>query len=372
MRFFLLSRDIQDKDLVPCYFLYGEETYLAQEFLSQLKALLIPPDAQDFNMERFHLEDSSWLEVMDLARTSPFIFSPWRIIALELLASEKKEKEGDEKRGREMFSAKDEALVRDYLTSPAPKTVLVVVFPGKANASRRIVKFFCSFPPSVVLAKDMKPLKGAQLYAWMDRKLAGLGKAMSNEAKDSLADLAGNDLQRLDMELDKLATYIGDRRSIDEEDVKQATGGTKDLESWAFENALEARDSKKCLTVLDNLFTGGQAPEYVLGMLSGFFRGILAAQDGLREGRDKKDIFRALKPRITESYGKWYYDRLNDFFSVVEGMTRKRLDEYLQDLGRIDFRLKTTDISARAQFEAFVIDFCRRQRPEKATWKARQ
>lgn len=372
MRFFLLNRDIQDKDLVPCYFLFGEETFLAHEFLGQLKTLLIPPDAQDFNLERLHLEDSSWLEVMDLARTSPFIFSPWRVISVELPTSEKKEKEGNEKKGREMFSAKDETLVRDYLTSPAPKTVLIVVFPGKANASRRIVKFFSSFPPSVVLAKDLKPLKGAQLYAWMDRKLAGLGKTMSNEAKDSLADLVGNDLQRLDKELDKLATYVGDRRSIDEEDAKQATGGTKDMESWELENALEARDTKKCLTVLDNLFAGGQAPEYVLGMLSSFFRGILAAHDGLREGRDKKEIFRALRPQISESYGKWYYDRLNDFFSVVEGMTRKALDEYLQELGRIDYRLKTTDVSARTQFEAFVIGFCRRQRPEKATWKARR
>jgi len=372
LRFFLLNKEIRDEDLVPCYFLFGEETYLAHEFLGQLKALLIPPDAQDFNLERFDLEDSSWLEVMDLARTSPFIFSPWRVISLELPASEKKERGGGEKNGRELFSAKDEALVRAYLTAPAPKTVLVVVFPGKANASRRIIKFFTSFPPSVVLAKELKPLKGAQLNGWMDRKLAGLGKTMSDEAKDSLADLAGNDLQRLDMELDKLATYVGGHRSIDEDDVKQATGGTKDMEKWELENALQARDTKRCLGVLDNLFAGGQAPEYILGMLSRFFQGILAAHDGLREGRDKKEIFRAVKPWFNEDSGKWYYDRLNDYFSVVEGMTRKGLDDYLQELGRIDLRIKTTDVSPRAQFEAFVIDFCRRQQPERATWKARR
>jgi DNA polymerase-3 subunit delta len=372
LRFFLLNRDIQDKDLVPCYFLYGEETYLAQEFIGQLRALLIPPDAQDFNMERFYLEDSSWLEVMDLARTSPFIFSPWRIISLELPSSEKKNKEGEEKKGKELFSAKDEILVRDYLTSPAPKTVLVVVFPGKVTSSRRVVKFFCSFPPSVVLAKELKPLKNADLYAWMDRKLDGMGKTMSREAKAGLADLTGSDLQRLDKELDKLATYVGGRRSIDEEDVKQATGGTKDMETWELQNALEARDAKRCLAVLDNLFAGGQSPEYVLGMLGGFFRGILAAHDGLREGRDKKDIFRAVKPFLSERSGKWYYDLLNDYFSVVEGMTRKRLDDYLQELSRIDYRIKATDVSPRPQIEAFVIDFCRRQRPEKATWQGRR
>ena len=371
MRFFLLNKDVQEKDLVPCYFLYGEETFLAREFLGQLKDLLISPDAQDFNLERFHLEDTTWREVIDLARTAPFMFSPHRLIYLELPSTDKKEGEGPEKKGQKLFSDMDETLVRDYLAAPATKTVLVVVFPGKSNYSRRVMKFFTSFPPSIVTAVELKPLKKDSLGTWLDHRASAWGKSITRPANDKLAELVGSDLQRLDQELDKLALFVGDKKTIDEEDVDQASGGTRDLEGWELDNALEGREAKKCLAVLANLFAGGGAPEYVLGIVSNFFRGVLAAQDGLREGQDKKEIFRVLKPQIRESYGRWYFDRLNDFFSLVEGFSGRELDDLLQSLGRIDARLKTSDVSPRVQLDAFVVDYCRRRRPDKATWRPR-
>jgi DNA polymerase-3 subunit delta len=372
LRFFLLNKDVQEKDLVPCYFLFGEETFLAREFLGQLKDLLISPDAQDFNLERFHLEDTTWREVIDLARTAPFMFSPYRLIYLELSSAEKKEREGSEKKGEKFFSDMDETLVRAYLTAPGAKTVLVVVLPGKPSYSRRVMKFFTSFPPSIVMAVELKPLKKDGLGTWLDRRASACGKSISRPAKDKLAELVGSDLQRLDQEIDKLAVFVGDKKAIDEEDVDLASGGTRDLEGWELDNALEGRDAKKCLAVLANLFGGGGAPEYVLGIVSNFFRGVLAAQDGLREGRDKKEIFRALKPQIRESYGRWYFDRLNDFFSLVEGFSGRELDDLLQSLGRIDVRLKTTDVSPRVELEAFVVDYCRRRRPDKVTWSPRR
>ncbi|MCJ7610856.1 MAG: DNA polymerase III subunit delta [Candidatus Aminicenantes bacterium] len=372
MRSFLLNKDLQEKDLVPCYFLYGEETFLAQEFLGQLRELLIPPDVPDFNVERLHFEDTSWREVIDLARTAPFIFSPWRIIALEMPPADKKDKGEDERKKKDIFSDMDERLVGDYLAAPASRTILMVILPGRTNKSRRLMKFFASFPAAVVLAKEMKPLKDRNLWSWMNRKMAGWKKAIVPEAMSRLTELVGNDLQRLDKELDKLATYVGDKKSIDEEDVKAASGWTKGLENWEPENALEARDVNRCLAVLAKLFTGGTAPELVLYILGNFFRTILAAQEGLASGRDKKDIFREFRPRITENYGKWYFDRLNDFFSSVQGLSRAELDDCLQRLNRIDYRLKTSDISARTELEVFVVDYCRRRRPEKLTWKARR
>ncbi len=372
MQFFLLNKDVQEKDLVPCYFLFGEETLLAREFLGQLKDLLVSPEAQDFNLERFHLEDTTWREVIDLARTAPFMFSPYRLIYLELPSSEKKERESSEKKREKLFSDMDETGVRTYLAAPAAKTILVVVLPGKPNYSRRVLKFFTSFPPSIVMAVEIKPLKKDSLGTWLDHRASAWGKSITRPAKDKLTELVGGDLQRLDQEIDKLALFVGDKKTIDEEDVDQASGGTRDLEGWELDNALEGREAKKCLAVLANLFGGGGAPEYILGIVSNFFRGILAAQDGLREGRDKKDIFRSLKPQIRESYGRWYFDRLNEFFALVEGFSGRELDELLQSLGRIDARLKTSDVSPKVELEAFVVDYCRRRRPDKATWKPRR
>lgn len=360
MRFFLLNKALEEKDVAPCYFLYGEETFLGQEFLGQLRELLVPPDAQDFNLERFHFEDTSWPEVIDLARTAPFPLSPWRVISLGLPLSEKKE-EG-ERQKKELFSERDESLVRDYLSSPAGRTVLVVILPGRANPSRRIVKFFTSFPESVVEARELKPLKGAGLSSWVDRKLSVAGKAMTHEAKSRLAELIGNDLQLLDQELDKLAIYVGDKRSIDEEDVDAVEGSTKEREGWELGSALETDDLHRALAVLANYFAEGKAPEQILGILHGFFRDILVAQEGLRAGRDKSAVFKDVRPRVGKGGGSWYFDRMNEFFSSVQGLSPKELNECLESLGRIDFRIKNSDAAPRTEIETFIVEYFRRRR----------
>jgi DNA polymerase-3 subunit delta len=363
LRFFLLNKDLAETDVASCYFLYGEETFLAQEFLSQLRELLLPPEAADTGLERFRLEETSWPEVIDVARTAPFLFSAWRVIALELPSGDKTE--NGERRRTEVFSERDENLVRDYLRAPAGRTVLVVILPGRANPSRRIVAFFSAFPESAVVVRELKPLRGASLMAWIDRKLTPVGKAMGSEAKSRLVDLVGNDLDRLDKELDKLSTFIGDKRTIDEEDVDAAAGATKEREGWELGSALETGDLRRALTVLANFFAEGKAPQLILGILSGFFREILAAQDGLRSGRDKSAIFRELRPYLRGG-GPWLADRMGEFFSSVQGLSPQALTECLESLGRIDRRIKTSDASdatVRTEIEAFLIDFFRRRSP---------
>lgn len=360
MRFFLLNKTLEEKDVAPCYFLYGEETFLAQEFLGQLQELLVPPEAGDIGMERFHFEDTSWPEVIDQARTAPFLFSAWRVIALEMPLSEKKE-EG-ERRGREIFSERDESLVGDYLKSPAGRTVLVVVMPGRANSSRRIVKFFTSLPESAVETRELKPLKGAGLLSWIDRKVSAAGKAMGPEAKSRLVELIGTDLQRLDKELDKLAIYVGDKRAVDEEDVDAAAGATKEREGWELGSALETGDLHRALAVLANFFAEGKAPQLVLAILSGFFREILAAQEALRAGQDKSAIFRDLRPWI-KGGGPWLAERMTEFFSSVQDLSPKELNASLESLRRIDLRIKTTDATARTEIETFIVEYFRRRRP---------
>ncbi len=363
MRFSLLNKDVEEKDLSAVYFLYGEETFLAQEFLGQLVELLVPPDAEGFSLERFHYEDTSWPEVIDLARTAPFLFSPWRIIALEFPLTDRESRDDLESKGRKVFSETDESLVAEYLAGAAERTVLVVVLPGRANASRRIVKFFAKYPEKVVLSRELKPLKGAGLMSWIDRRMAGLGKSMTSEAKFRLVELIGNDLQRLANELDKLAAYAGETKTLDEDDVAAAAGWTKVREGWELESALEARDARRALVVLANFFIEGKPPELVLAILSNFFRGVLASREGLREGRDRKEIFREVKPQIRESYGSWYFDQLKAYFGFIEGFGPAELDACLKELGRIDFRVKTSDVSARTDIEAFIVNYCRRLAP---------
>ena len=123
--------DLSEESLAPCYFFFGEEVFLAYEFLSRVRKVLISDENQDYNLEKLNLEDHSWAEVIDLARTVPFLFSSKRVVVVEL--NRKKD---------ETLNSTEKSILQDYLSSPSSQTVLIVIFRGKVSRKTSIVRFF--------------------------------------------------------------------------------------------------------------------------------------------------------------------------------------------------------------------------------------
>jgi DNA polymerase-3 subunit delta len=361
MRSLLLDGEIREDNLLACYFFHGEEMFLAQQFIRDLKKTLITPDLQNISMERFALEETHWREILDVARTMPFFFSPWRILVVEISAADTEE-----------LTAAEQKSLKDYFDSPTARTVFVVCFAGKVRKSKPLFKVFSSLPSSVAFVKELKPLKNEALFTWVDGKLAAAEKRVTSEAVDRLLEVTGNDLQSLDSELEKLVTYVGEKKVIELADVNQASDWVKNFFEWELAASLEQADLKQSLVILNTLFTEGAKPEYILGVLGSFFRDILMAKAWLREKKkDKREIFRELKPRISEKYGKFYMDKFREFFSLVERLTQKELLALISDLEQMDLKIKTTDVEEQTLFESFFYEYCRGQKKEGITWQGR-
>lgn len=347
---YLLGGEIREDRLFPCFFLYGEETYLADEFVRQLKDALISPDGQGFNMERFALEDTRWADLIDLARTIPFFFSPWRIVVVEISADRDV-----------LLSPLEESVIKDYFRSPSSRTVLVIILAGKVRKSHPLVRFFSRLPASSVCLKELRPLKEGNLSTWMDKKLEERGKLATPEGKRRLEEIIGNDLRRLANELEKIVNFAAERKVIDVDDVNQVCNWVKTFVEWELSNSLEKADLRQILLVLNQLFKEGIKAEYILSVTANFFRDILAAKVWLRESRDKKEVFARLRPYIQENFRKLYATKFKEFFSLVEEFSPADLRSIVAELERIDSLIKTSDTSAQVLLEAFFYDYCRKR-----------
>lgn len=346
---FLLKKDIDKSSVKPCYFFYGEENFLARQFLDELKAVLVSGDDEDFHIERYGLDQHSWMDVFDLARTISF-FPVERLIVVEI------------PKKREKLNKNETGIVKSYFEDPTPQTVMVFIHPFKLPGNAQAVKLFSSLPSSEV--REMKPLNQSQVMGWMDRRLGLSGKSASRDAKIRLMELAGTDLGLIDNELNKLVAFAAEKSVIDLDDVNQISGWVKSFVEWEITNSLESRDYDKGLIVLDKLLnTEGVKPEYLLGIVGKFLREIFLAKIWLKERtKDKRAVFKALKPRIQEKYGNFYATKFREFFSVVDGISLEDITRHLEHLGRIDMAIKTSDQSALVLFEEFLFEFCRRRR----------
>jgi DNA polymerase III delta subunit len=356
-----LRKEIDEKTLHPCYFFYGEEPFLAEEFIDELKRALISPEDQGYNIEKCNLEDQSWMEIMDLARTIPFFFSSLRIIAVNLPVGK-----------GERLSSTEEKILKDYFSSPSDQTVLVVIYPGKLRRSAPIFRLFSSFPSALVHVKELKPLKDRNLFSWMDKKLSLLGKRATQDAMARLAELTGNNLARVNNELEKISAFVGEKKIVELDDVNTVSGWIKSFYEWEIVDSLEKADLDKSLVVLDNLFKESVRPEFIVGLTAKFFRDIFLAKLWLKEKeKDKKAIFKELRPQIQERFGPFYTTKFRSFFSVVEGMSMGEVDDLLSQLKEMDLMIKTTDQNAQTLLEGFLYRYCRMRKEAGITLKER-
>lgn len=349
---FFLRKEIDEKSLHPCYFFYGEETFLAEEFIEDLKQTLISPEGQDYNIEKCNLEDHSWMAIMDLARTIPFFFSSWRIIKVSLSTGK-----------GERLSSVEEKVLKDYFSSPSDHTVLVVIYPGKLRRSAQVFRLFSALPSSRVYVKELKPLKERSLFSWMDRKFSDVGKRATHDAMGRLAELTGNDLARLNNEIEKISAYIGEKKMVELDDVNAVSGWIKSFLEWEIVDNLEKADFEKGLIVLNNLFRESVRPEFILGLTAKFFRDIFLAKIWMKEKeKDKKEIFKELRPQIQERFGNFYSTKLREFFSLVDRISMGELNTLLADLREIDLKIKTTDVNPQTLLEEFLFKYCQMRR----------
>ncbi|MFC2164230.1 DNA polymerase III subunit delta [Acidobacteriota bacterium] len=344
-----LRTEISEETLAPCYFFFGEEVFLAYEFLARVREALISPDNQEYNFEKLNREDNSWADVIDLARTMPFLFSSKRIIVVDI--TRKKD---------ETLNSTEKSILNDYFSSPVNQTVLIIIFHGKVNRRTPIVRFFSSFPSSVVRLEELKALRGRALLSWVEEKFHAEGKTIAFEGQKRLVEIIGSDLGRLNSEIAKINTYLDDKNLVEVDDVNEVSGWFKSFTEWEMVDSLESSDYAQGIRVLDSLFSEGTRPEYTLGLFARFFRDIFMAKVWVMEKhKERKEIFKELKPQIQEKFGSFYTNKFRQFFSLVDGLSRPELTHLLQDLEQIDLKFKTSDLSLQTLLEGFLLKYSR-------------
>lgn len=359
--------EIREDKLLAGYVFFGEETYLAEEFIDELAETLTAPGAGEFHLTRFMLGDATWPEIIDAARTAPFLFDPWRVLVVRF--PERKagayrgkgradEADKEEAESPKLLALRDQALLRDYFAAPPPRSVLVVVLPGRLKKSDAAVRFFSSLPKSAVTVTEIKPLRDADLVRRAGEKARALGKTLTDAAGARLLEIVGSDLRLLMNEVEKLAVFVGDRKGIEPDDVDQATAWQRSFESYELVDALMAADLEKAVTVLNVLLAEGERPERIVALLAGHLRAILSAQTRLRErSMSREEIFSETFPHIQKKFN-FYRGKYDAFFTAVAGLSPSLLNGLLGKLHRADKLLKTTDAKPQPLLETFLWEYC--------------
>ena len=255
---------------IPAILLLGEEPYLRDACRKQLIERFVAEASRTWAVSRYSAGRGETQAALDQAQTMAML-SPQQVVFLE--DTEAIEKLGEKNR--------DEAVAQlgAYLEDPAPFTVLVVEATG-LDQRMKLGKLLAEKTLVVECGlgeKVEERLAAATTVAKAIAKEEGV--EFEKGGAEDLAEFVAADLMRLRTEIEKLATYVAEKKVIGRADVSALVISEKTTTVWELAGMLASRQSKKAQEFLDRLLRDGEAPLEMLGAITWMYRKVMEASE---------------------------------------------------------------------------------------------
>jgi DNA polymerase III subunit delta len=321
--------------VIPALLLLGDEPYLRDACRAALIDKFVPEGARTWAVSRFSADRGETQDALDQSQTLPMLSSQ-QVVFLE-------EAEAIEKLGEK---AREEAVERiaAYLQDPAPFTIFVIeaekldmrMVLGKKLAELTLVV-------EVGLGERVEERIGAaEALAHAMAKEHGVG--FEKGAAEDLAEFVNGDLMRLKTEVEKLSTFVAERKTIRREHVSLLVMSEKSTTIWEVADLLASHQPRKALEFVDRLLREGEEPVLMVGGMAWMYRKLVEASEvrGVTNGWQAAKAL-GMRPEQAELA-----------IRCARRIPRERLLDGLRALQEADNRLKGGAKDVRAIMEFLV------------------
>ncbi len=266
-----LNQDIKENHFRPVYLLYGEEAFLKNSYKNRLRQAVVGDDAMNFSS--FEGKGLDVDEVIRLADTMPF-FAERRLILIE---------------DSGFFKNTCEPLLQ-YLPQMPDTTCLLFVESAVDKRGRLFKKV-----KELGYAAEMARQGQAQLARWVAGLLAKEGISATGRTLELFLGMAGDDMENIRMELEKLICFAAGRSEITDADVRAIC--TQQVTGKVFEMvaAVVNRQTGKAMDLYEDLLALKEPPMRILFLIARQFNQILQVGELSAQGMDKGTIASRLK-----------------------------------------------------------------------------
>ncbi len=251
-------------NIAACYVLEGPEEYIKRSALEALRKKLLPEGLEDMNETPLVDPDANTL--IAAAETLPLMTERRLVVVRECGMLSGRPKGYDE--------GKNAAALCSYLTHPPESACIVFYVRDKADGRRKL--YSCLKKNAQIV--QFNPLDEREMTRWIAQTLKKMGKRISAATCQKLTFTSGNDLYQLSGELQKLAAYAGEREEILPEDIEQICVKTTAYRVYDLTGALMRGDARGAFTLAYALQKDGEEPLFLLALLQGECRRMLAVK----------------------------------------------------------------------------------------------
>ena len=221
--------DWKKKNFKPIYWLEGEECYYIDMVVNYAEHNILNESESGFNLTVFYGRDADWATVVNACMRYP-MFAEKQVVLL-----------------KEAQHMKDIEKLEGYVGKPLASTIFVVGYKEKKLDARTKFSKLIKEKGEVVTTKK---LYDNQLPEWTSQMIASHGLSINPKALALLVDHIGNDLNRLQNEVEKLSVNLLNRKNITEEDIETYIGISKEFNVFELQDAIAQKNLAKAIRII--------------------------------------------------------------------------------------------------------------------------
>ncbi|WP_295747225.1 DNA polymerase III subunit delta [uncultured Oscillibacter sp.] len=267
-----LKADLSAGTPAAAYIFYGEESYLREYYLGELRKKLIPPGFETFNYHALEGKDVTAQSLSETVEAMPMMAERTMTAVTDYDIF----KLGEEQRGKLI------ALLEDL----PPYCCLVFVYDTLEYKPNRTMKKLCKALDTYVEAVEFPAAENSDLLPWISRRFKALGKEIDRQTAEYLVFTCGGLMTGLVPEIQKIAAYAKGP-AVTREDVDAVADPVLSAEVFRLSDAVLQGNYDQAASILGDLLKMQTEPILILAALGSQLRRIWTARLALDSGRDR-------------------------------------------------------------------------------------
>lgn len=265
-------RDLAAGTLGTVYIFYGEESYLREFYLSELRKKLVPAGFEEFNYHRLEGKSLTVQTLAEAAEAMPMMaertmiqVTDWDVYKLP-----------EDQRNALI------ALLEDF----PDYCCLVLVYDQIEYKPNKTYKKLYAALDKHAQAVEFREQSQGEILKWVSRRFKATGHTIDVPTAEHLIFTCGSLMNGLIPEIGKIAAYAKGER-ITKADVDAVAAPVLEAQVFEMTGAVSRGDFDKAAQVLGSLLKLQEEPFMILALIGKELRKLHTARIALDTGRDK-------------------------------------------------------------------------------------
>ena len=224
-----IKNDIKLKKLSPVYLLMGEEEFFIDNITNLFIQNILSDDEKEFNLNILYGKDTSVDQIISICKKYP-LMSSFQIVLI--------------KEAQDLSRSIDSLI--SYIKNPLNSTILILNYKHKTIDKRKTL-----FKEISKIGKvfESKRLYDNQVQNWISEKLTSSGYNIDRKSIILINEHLGNNLSKIDNEIEKLKTIKKDDKNIISDDIEMHIGISKEFNNFELRRAIGEKKYIKALQI---------------------------------------------------------------------------------------------------------------------------